>query len=223
VHLVRRPDGRIVGTGEPGEAHFGSSGHAEPDAGLVDVDQEWLTGVWCLRSSLVGPALRRIPADAGLVPLHRIVEVLAGTGHRVEALALDEPIESLHVTDRLELAQAEAELRRRTNHAWMARGVTMVDPSRTYIDTTVVLAPDVTLFPGVMLQGDTRVGPGAAIGPDTRLQDCAVGAEARVEMTMARDADIGPGAHVGPFAVLDPGASVAPGDRTGPFFHGRAD
>ena len=51
---------------------------------------------------------------------------------------------------------AEAELRHRTNECWLRRGVTMLDPERTYIDATVELGTDVTLFPGTMLQGRTR-------------------------------------------------------------------
>ena len=67
----------------------------------------------------------------------------------------------------------------------------------------------------------TVVGAGAEIGPDTRLADCAVGASARVEKTMGREAEIGEGAQVGPFAVLDPGSHVAAGVATGPFHHAR--
>ena len=77
---------------------------------------------------------------------------------------------------------------------------------------------DVTLFPGTLLQGDTVVGERAEIGPDTRLVDCAVGADAVIEKTMARDAEVGAGAHVGPFAVLEPGAHVDPGVATGAFY-----
>ena len=64
-----------------------------------------------------------------------------------------------------QLAVAEAELRRRTNEAWLRAGVTMVDPATTYIDTTVRLAADVTLFPGVVLQGSTVIGEATEIGP----------------------------------------------------------
>jgi bifunctional UDP-N-acetylglucosamine pyrophosphorylase/glucosamine-1-phosphate N-acetyltransferase len=99
----------------------------------------------------------------------------------------------------------------------------MLDPDRTYIDVTVALAPDTTLFPGTVLQGDTRVGPGAEVGPDTRLVDCAVGPRAVVEKTMGRDAEIGEDARVGPFAVLDPGSRIPPASRTGPFYHAITD
>ncbi len=94
----------------------------------------------------------------------------------------------------------------------------MVDPQRTYVDTGVRLAPDVTLFPGTMLGGHTVVAEGAEIGPDTRLVDSSIGAGAVVAHTVGTNAEIGEGAVVGPFAALGPGAVVATGASTGPFY-----
>ena len=96
----------------------------------------------------------------------------------------------------------------------------MLDPERTYIDTTVELEADVSLYPGTILQGDTVIKRGSQIGPDARLVDCIVGEDAIVEQTVARNAEIGDGARVGPFASLAPGARVAAGTVTGPFFAG---
>ena len=94
----------------------------------------------------------------------------------------------------------------------------MVDPANTYLDATVQLGADVTLFPGTILQGATIVGAGAEIGPHTRLVDCVVGAGAVVEQSNGRDAEIGADAVVGPFAALAPGASIPSGTVTGPFY-----
>ena len=99
----------------------------------------------------------------------------------------------------------------------------MLDPDRTYIDATVELAPDVTLFPGSVLQGATVIGEGAEIGPNTRLVECTVAARAVVEETVGRHADIGAAAIVGPYAFLEPGSHVAPGTRTGPFYTATAE
>jgi bifunctional UDP-N-acetylglucosamine pyrophosphorylase/glucosamine-1-phosphate N-acetyltransferase len=63
----------------------------------------------------------------------------------------------------------------------LAAGVTMVDPDAVYLDDTVELAPDVTLEPGVVLVGATRVGEGATVGAYAHLTDCTVGAGARVD------------------------------------------
>jgi bifunctional UDP-N-acetylglucosamine pyrophosphorylase/glucosamine-1-phosphate N-acetyltransferase len=124
------------------------------------------------------------------------------------------------VNDRWQLALAERELRARTNRKWLLNGVTMLDPRQTFIDVTVQLGRDVTIYPGTILQGQTVVGEGCEIGPDTRLDDCAIGAGSRIEHTVGRDAEVGEGATVGPYAYLGPGSSVAGGVTTGAFYNG---
>ena len=178
------------------------------------------TAVYCFRRSVLAPALRRIsPENAqGELYLTDVVAVLREAGYRVGAVEVADPADAEGINDRLQLAAAEAELRRRTNERWLREGVTLVDPASTYLDATVQLASDVTLFPGTILQGSTVVGAGAEIGPHTRLVDCVVGAGAVVEQSNGRDAEIGAGAKVGPFAVLAPGASVPDGMVTGPFY-----
>ena len=94
----------------------------------------------------------------------------------------------------------------------------MIDPDTTYVDATVRLAPDVTLFPGVMLQGRTVIGERVELGPGTRLTDCVVGAGVVMEHTTGRDAEVGDEARVGPYAVLEPGSSIPPGAVTGAFY-----
>jgi bifunctional UDP-N-acetylglucosamine pyrophosphorylase/glucosamine-1-phosphate N-acetyltransferase len=88
---------------------------------------------------------------------------------------------------------------------------------------SVELSEEVTLLPGVQLCGSTTVGARASVGPDTRLVDCVVGADAVVPNASGQEAEVGAGAQVGPYAVLEPGCRVAPGTVTGPFFLGQAD
>ena len=182
--------------------------------------EEVNTSIYCFRHGVLAPALRRLNPDNAQREyyLTDIVAVLHDAGYNVISQVVDDPMEAAGVNDRAQLAVAEAELRDRTNERWMRRGVTMLDPERTYIDASVELAADVTLFPGTMLQGRTRVAAGAEIGPGSRLVDCEVGENAAVEQTVARQAEIGADAHVGPFAFLPPGSRVAQGTVTGPFF-----
>ena len=175
------------------------------------------TSIYVFRRSVLAPSLRRLsPENAqGEYYLTDVVGVLHDAGYTVSALKVPDASEAAGVNDRAQLATAEAELRDRINERWMRRGVTMLDPERTYIDTTVVLDRDVTLYPGTMLQGSTTVATGAEIGPDTRLIDCTVGEASVVEHTVGRQATIGRGATVGPYAVLHPGSSVAAYTVTG--------
>jgi bifunctional UDP-N-acetylglucosamine pyrophosphorylase / glucosamine-1-phosphate N-acetyltransferase len=188
---------------------------------------EVATGVFAFRRDLLGPALRRLapdtmarPAGFGEYFLTDVIAVLHDTGHRVGSHQVGDPAETQAVNDRFQLAMAERELRARTNRSWMLAGVTMFDPRQTFIDVTVKLGSDVTLFPGTILQGDTTIGDGCEIGPDTRLVDCTVEDGVIIENSVCRQAVIGTDSHVGPYASLSEGAKVAPGTSTGPFYTG---
>lgn len=200
--VVRGKDGRVAGIVEQVDA--------TPDELAVD---EINTSIYVFRRSVLAPALRRLSPDnaQGEFYLTDVVSVLHDAGYPVTSMVVDDPMEAAGVNDRAQLAVAEAELRDRINERWMRRGVTMLDPERTYLDTAVDLAADVTLYPGTMLQGRTVVGPGAEIGPNTQLADCRVGERAFITSSVAQMAVIGADAHVGPWAHLPPGTTVGDG------------
>ncbi len=207
--VVRGKDGQVLRIVEAADA--------SPEERAID---EINTAVYCFRRSVLAPALRRLTPDnaQGEYYLTDLVSVLREAGYRVAAMQVADAAEGEGINDRVQLAAAEAELRRRTNERWLRAGVTLVDPATTYLDASVQLGPDVTIFPGTILQGTTVVGAGAEIGPNTRLVDCVVGEGAVVEQSNGRDAEVGAHATVGPFAVLAPGAAVPDGARTGPFY-----
>jgi bifunctional UDP-N-acetylglucosamine pyrophosphorylase/glucosamine-1-phosphate N-acetyltransferase len=178
------------------------------------------TAIYLFRRSLLAPALRRLTTDnsQGELYVTDVIEVLSDAGHQVLSAQAEDFDETHGVNDRAQLAAAEAELRRRINERWMQNGVTIVDPAATYIDADVDLGTDVTLWPGTVLRGETIVGSGCEIGPDTTLIDTRVGQGAQVSRTVSHRAEIGDEAVVGPFAALEPGATIAPGARTGPFY-----
>ena len=181
--------------------------------------------MYAFRRDLLGPALRHAHPDnaQGEYYLTDVVERAGrhGSPHRRASRRRAE--ETQGVNDRWQLALAERELRSRTNRHWLLNGVTMLDPRQTFIDVTVQLGRDVTLYPGTILQGSTVIGDGCEIGPDTRLVDCVVAGDCVVENTVGRDSEIGDGAHVGPYAHLPPGSSVAAAATTGAFYTAPAD
>ena len=133
-----------------------------------------------------------------------------------------DPAETQGVNDRAQLADAEAELRARTNRRWLLHGVTMLDPAQTYIDATVDLGRDVTLFPGTILQGRTthrRRLRDRARHPPGRLRRSAQ--DAVVEHTVARqsrDRRRAPASGRSPSS--SPAAGSVPGTATGAFYTG---
>jgi bifunctional UDP-N-acetylglucosamine pyrophosphorylase / glucosamine-1-phosphate N-acetyltransferase len=196
---------------------------ADTTAEEAEID-EINTGIFCFRRGLLAPALRRIRPDnaQGELYLTDVVGVLADAGHKVTTLVADDPDETHGINDRVQLAAAEAELRRRINHSWMRAGVTLVDPEQTYVDATVEIGRDVTIYPATMLRGACRIGEGSDIGPGAQLVDTVVGARTVVAHTVADRARIGDDAVVGPWASLGPGDEVPSGQVTGPHYAGPA-
>jgi len=200
--VVRSRDGRVAGIVEDVDA-------TDEERAINEVG----TSIYVFRRSVLAPALRRVSPDnsQGEYYLTDVIAVLHDAGYPVISLVVPEAEEASGVNDRSQLASAEAVLRARINDSWMRRGVTMLDPRHTYLDSTVELAEDVTLFPGTILQGATKVAMGAEIGPATHLVDCVVGERAQVMSTSAEQVTIGEEARVGPWAWLAPGTVVAPG------------
>ncbi len=211
--------GRVVRDRNARVARIVEQADATDDERALD---EVNTSIYVLKRAVVAPALRRLSPDnaQGEYYLTDIVAVLHDAGYAVASLEVDDAGDVAGVNDRVQLSRVEAELRRRINLGWLQQGVTMVDPLQTYLDTTVVLARDVTLYPGTLLQGSTTVASGAEIGPNTQLSDCSVGAGAVVAATVGRAASVGADARIGPWAYLPPGTRVASGTVTGPGFTG---
>lgn len=210
--------GRVIRAADGNVGAIVEQRDAGPEALAVN---EINTSIYAFRRDLLGPALRHLSPDnaQGEYYLTDVIGSLAGMGHRVGAVSAP-PGETQGVNDRWQLALAERELRARTNRYWLLNGVTMLDPRQTFIDVTVELGRDVTLYPGTMLHGSTVVDNGCNLGPDSRLIDCRVGQRVAIQYSVAEGVVFGNGAKVGPYAALSRGAVVEADEVTGPFYTG---
>ncbi len=181
--------------------------------------QEVNAGVYVFDSALLREALPRLgSANAqGEKYLTDVVALALDAGQAVQALAIDDFWQVAGINDRIQLAEVAAELNARICEAWMAAGVTILDPSTTWIDVTVTLDRDVTLLPGTMLHGLTTVGEGATVGPEVVVVDSQIGAGASVVKSHVTGSKIGEGASVGPFSYLRPGTDLGADGKIGTF------
>lgn len=145
------------------------------------------------------------------------IEIIRASGKKVVPVVADDYFEILGVNNRIQLAEATAIMRDRINLHWMEAGVTLIDPPTTFIDVTVELESDVTIKPGCQIEGVTRIGRGALIGPDTRLFNCEVGSDAVITKSECDGARIARHAQVGPYSFLRPGAHLGEGAKVGSF------
>ncbi|MGZ8742059.1 MAG: bifunctional UDP-N-acetylglucosamine diphosphorylase/glucosamine-1-phosphate N-acetyltransferase GlmU [Nocardioides sp.] len=177
------------------------------------------SGVFAFDGDFLSEALGRITNDnaKGEYYLTDVVGIAHADTRPVGAYRIEDVMQTEGANDRAQLAALGAELNRRILDDWMRAGVTVVDPTSTWVDADVVLAPDSTLLPGVQLLGATVVAEDAVVGPDSTLKDCEVGVGARVVRTHAELAVIGDGATVGPFAYLRPGSVLGSRGKIGTF------
>jgi bifunctional UDP-N-acetylglucosamine pyrophosphorylase/glucosamine-1-phosphate N-acetyltransferase len=147
-----------------------------------------------------------------------MVGVLRGAGRRIGTVLVDDPIETLGVDSRAQLARAEAEIQRRVVEKLMSDGVTFRNPATVVIDSTVSIGADSVVYPFVTLEGKTSIGRDCVVEPNVHLVDTTVGNDVHVKTgTVADDAVIEDEAMVGPYAHLRPGTRLGKHVKVGNF------
>lgn len=190
------------------------------DATVAERDiREINSGTYCFRVKDLLEGLRQLrPNNAkGEYYITDVIAFLVRRGRSVGALCLPDGDEILGVNNRRELADAGQRLNRRTLDRLMDTGVTIVDPSTTYVDSTVRVGSDTVIEPQTFLAGATKIGRNCQIGPMTRLKNCVVADGVQIEASFGEDARVESGARVGPWSRLRPGAVVGRDAHVGNF------
>src|SRR5918999_1454158 len=100
----------------------------------------------------------------------------------------------------------------------MAAGVTIIDPATTYIEQDVTVGPDTVIHPGVILEGQTRIGAACEIHANVRIVDSQLADRVTINnFCLIVGARVADGAQVGPFAHLRPETRVGEKARIGNF------
>lgn len=174
-------------------------------------------GIYCFDMSLLWPALHDVTNDnaQGEYYLTDIIGMFVNAGHVVSAFAAPDYKETIGVNSRLQLAEAEAVLRRRKLEQLMADGVTIIDPANTYVDGTVSIGRDTILYPGTILEGRTVIGSQCRIGPYVRMTNVLMGDNDHLQFTYAHDCEIKNGCEVGPFVHFRPGTVIGDNVKVG--------
>ena len=206
--ILRDDAGYVVGIVEEADATPEQRAIRELNVGIYVFDASWL---W-QNLPLVQPS----PVK-GEYYLTDLVGMAVEQGRLVHALPVKDREEILGVNTRVHLAEVTRALQRRINEQWMLAGVTMIDPNTTYIGTDVHLAPDVVLHPHTYIYGETVIGEGTEVGPQTYIYSCQVGKRCRVFYSVLEHATLEDEVDIGPFGHLRKGAHLARGVHMGNF------
>lgn len=177
------------------------------------------SGIYAFDAAVLRDSLKQVTTDnsQGEKYITDVLEIARNAGHRTSALAIEDRWEVEGANDRVQLAQLGRKLNDRLLEMHMRNGVTIVDPATTWVDVTVTIENDVTVLPGVQLQGTTSIATGSTVGPDSSLKNITIGAGVIIERTHGSESVIDAGATVGPFAYLRPGTHLHEDGKIGTF------
>ncbi|WP_162865448.1 bifunctional UDP-N-acetylglucosamine diphosphorylase/glucosamine-1-phosphate N-acetyltransferase GlmU [Deinococcus wulumuqiensis] len=155
---------------------------------------------------------------AGEYYLTDLLGLYRAGGAHVRAFRLSDPDEVLGANDRVGLTQLEAILQRRIHEGHLKAGVSLSLPGTVLIEDTVQIGRDVTIEPGVILRGQTRIAEGAVIGAYSVITDSIIHERAVIKAhSVLEQAEVGADSDVGPFARLRPGSVLGEGVHIGNF------
>ena len=175
-------------------------------------------GAYCFSAGWLWEALRRIPlSQRGEYYLTDTIEVAVKAGLPVQAIVLDDIIETIGINTRVHLSEAESAMRQRINRMHMLAGVTVIDPASTYIEPDISIGPETTIWPNTYLHGATSIGANCTIGPNSILRDAQLADHCTVLASVVEGAVLENDVEVGPFARLRKGARLGRGVHLGNF------
>jgi bifunctional UDP-N-acetylglucosamine pyrophosphorylase/glucosamine-1-phosphate N-acetyltransferase len=199
--IERGPDGRVVRIVETKGDAAAQRRLGERNLGAYVADLAWL------RSA--APRLRE--NASGEIYLTDLVALAEQDGRRVAAHCLDDAREGAGINNRAELALLETVYRDRIREGHMLGGVTMQDPSSTFVDADVEIGEDTVLLAGTILEGRTRIGRDCRIGPRATIRDTVVGDRCTVGESFLEDSVLEDEVKVGPYCHLRNGAYLERG------------
>jgi bifunctional UDP-N-acetylglucosamine pyrophosphorylase/glucosamine-1-phosphate N-acetyltransferase len=191
-----------------------------------DASKEELTikeinsGIYCFYSRSLFEALEKISPNNAQKEyyLTDVLSILKNQDEKVAIYKYDLPEEVLGINNRIELAAAEQRIRLSKLEDLMRSGVSIIDPTSTFIHLGVEIGMDSTIYPNVIIEGNTIIGENCTIFPGTHIIDSQIANSVTIrDYSLVVDSFLADNATVGPFAHLRMGAKLEQGATVGNF------
>lgn len=145
------------------------------------------------------------------------LEIIKNAGKKVGIMKSYDENEFLGVNSKLQLSDAEKQMKKRINERLMIEGVTIRDPENTYIGADVKIKPDTVILPGCVIEGNTEIGEDCIIGPYTKItssviKDCVI-----INQSTLVNSYVDNYTTVGPYAYLRPNSKIGEHVKIGDF------
>lgn len=178
------------------------------------------SGIYAFQSAPLFAHLHELTSENahGEYYLTDIAGILVKAGERVIALEAAQPIEVLGANTIAEMMDLDRELRMQTAQKLMARGVTILRPDTSVIDTDVQVGPDTIIEPFVQLLGETNIGEDCRVRSYSVIENSTIADHVTIRQgCIISNSHIQRGALIGPYSHLRPETEVGEGAHVGNF------
>jgi bifunctional UDP-N-acetylglucosamine pyrophosphorylase / glucosamine-1-phosphate N-acetyltransferase len=177
-------------------------------------------GIYCVEWDKVAPAFFELTTNnkQGEYYLTDIVDWAVKKGLKAQAFILEDNQEIFGINSRQHLSVAADFLNKRKLNELMDNGVTIIDPSSTWISPETTIESDSIIYPGCYIDGKNQLGKNNIIGPNTYINGNVVTSEnVKILLSKVSDVQIAANSTVGPFAHIRDGVIIKEKVRVGNF------
>lgn len=178
-------------------------------------------GIYCFDTRKLFDALSRVQNNnaQGEYYLTDVPALFRVGGDDVAIYQHNDPHEIDGINNRVQLADLENLLRRRTNTKLMLDyGVSFIDPRNSYVSERASIGRDTVIYPNVAIEGDSTVGDGCTIRSGTRIANSRIGHGVEIlDNCLIIDSTVGNQCTVGPMAHLRGNSVMADKSKVGNF------
>ncbi len=145
------------------------------------------------------------------------IEIIRSENGKAGAYIVEDKKEISGCNTRAELAYADKVMRLRINRMLMDQGVTIINPENTYIEQGVQIGKDTIIYPGAVLEGNTKIGENCILYPNCAINNCKIGHNVNIKSSTLIDSTVGNNTTVGPYAYIRPGSVIGAHVKVGDF------
>ncbi len=158
--IWRDADGKLLGIVE----------HVDANTEQLKI-REVNPSYYCFKAPDLREALGQLSDDnaKGEYYITDTLGILMNAGRKAGAVTSVDPEDIYGINSRQDLALVNDVMRRRVLDRLMSTGVTIVDPTTTWIDTRATIGQDTIVRPFVDVSGPARIGCNCRIGPFVHL------------------------------------------------------
>lgn len=129
-------------------------------------------GIYCLNWQKIKPAFSQLTSNnaQGEYYLTDIISWGVKNNLNVNAHILEDNEEIFGINSKLHLAEATTMLNNKTLKKHMEQGVTIVDPSTTWISVDTQIGTDTIIYPSTYITGKNKIGNNCSVGPFSHIR-----------------------------------------------------